>query len=186
MFLYIINIIYKRCSWIIQRDCNNFPVKFPFINHGQGSQGLDLKNFTNFSPSFTNLNDINYKQRQPFYRIEMLLNWNKQMLESTRKASINIEYMLINTRIIISECSFNFSICKRWVFPCLWKQSIVPVYIVAENKAEKRVKIQYNMLRWWYKQGKWNWMFNDNGQTLKVQMPEKKNQISQKKPMNES
>jgi hypothetical protein len=29
----------------------------------------------------------------------------------------------------------------------LWKQSIVPVYIVAENKAEIRVKIQYNILR---------------------------------------
>jgi hypothetical protein len=29
----------------------------------------------------------------------------------------------------------------------LWKQSIVPVYIVAENRAEKRVKIQYNILR---------------------------------------
>jgi hypothetical protein len=56
----------------------------------------------------------------------------------------------------------------------LWKQSIVPVYIVAENKAEIRVKIQYNILRWWYKQGKWNWMFNYNGLTLKVQMPRKK------------
>jgi len=85
MFLYIINIIYERCSWIIQRDSNNFPVKFPFINHGQSSQGLDLENFTNLSPSFTNLNNINYKRRQQFYKIEVLLNWNKQMLESARK-----------------------------------------------------------------------------------------------------
>jgi len=39
----------------------------------------------------------------------------------------------VNTRIIITKCPFNFRVSKRWVFPCLWKQSIIPVDIVAEE-----------------------------------------------------
>ena len=38
------------------------------------------------------------------------------------------------TRVIITKCSFNFRVCKRWVFPCLWKQSIIPVYIIADGQ----------------------------------------------------
>jgi hypothetical protein len=58
MSFYVLDIIEFRSQWIIHINCNDFPIRFPFIKKCHSSKNLNLFNLSWISYFLTNFTNI--------------------------------------------------------------------------------------------------------------------------------